>query len=127
MTLYRVVANEMVPMTGPAGATIFSSGNCSSRSTVNNVEHLFLRGLDHGEYALEIRRVDGELVPAETAIAWFIDPGPVFADLNGDGEVSGADLGALMSNWGMPGASDLNGDGTTSGADVGALMVAWTG
>lgn len=126
MTLYRVVANTLVPLTGPGGAPYFASGNCASRSTANNVEHVFLRGLKHGEYALEVRRMDSENVTAETAISWFIDPGPLFGDLNGDGVVGGADLGSILVGWGLPGATDLTGDGTTSGADIGLLLTLWT-
>lgn len=46
-------------------------------------------------------------------------------DLNGDGVVSGADLGLLLGNWGNPGLTDLNGDETTNGADLGLLLGNW--
>lgn len=47
-------------------------------------------------------------------------------DLNGDGEVDGADLGALLGFWG-PGntAGDINHDGVTDGADLGILLGNW--
>jgi hypothetical protein len=45
-------------------------------------------------------------------------------DLNGDGMVNGADLGALLAAWDTP-AADLTGDGTTDGADLGLLLAAW--
>lgn len=49
-------------------------------------------------------------------------------DLDGDGEVSGADLGILFIDWGpcsgnCPG--DLDGDGVVGGADLGLLFIAW--
>ena len=47
------------------------------------------------------------------------------ADLNGDGAVTGADLGLLLSNWGNAGQGDLNGDGSVNGADLGLLLSAW--
>lgn len=48
-------------------------------------------------------------------------------DLDGDGIVSGADLGLLLSAWGAaPGnAADLSGDGTVNGADLGLLLSNW--
>lgn len=50
-------------------------------------------------------------------------------DLNLDGAVNGADLGALLGAWGSvaPGGSvaDLNGDGAVNGADLGSLLGAW--
>jgi alpha-tubulin suppressor-like RCC1 family protein len=49
-------------------------------------------------------------------------------DLNGDGTVNGADLGALLGAWGPAStgaAVDLNADGVVNGADLGALLGAW--
>lgn len=54
------------------------------------------------------------------------DPPTCPADLNGDGLVDGADLGAMLSAWGGPGA-DLDGNGTTDGGDLGQLLSAWGG
>jgi hypothetical protein len=42
--------------------------------------------------------------------------------------VNGADLGLLLSAWGVMGndvLGDLNGDGVVDGADLGALISAW--
>jgi len=66
-------------------------------------------------------------------IGWInLDDGTVFvslvepADLNGDGIVDGADLGALLGAWGSTDPSaDLNGDGIVDGADLGSLLGAW--
>jgi hypothetical protein len=46
-------------------------------------------------------------------------------DLNGNGTVDGADLGALLSAWGTDGPGDLNADGVVNGADLGSLLSAW--
>ncbi|HMN95598.1 MAG TPA: hypothetical protein PKC43_05170 [Phycisphaerales bacterium] len=50
-----------------------------------------------------------------------------FADLNGDGVVNGADVGALLSAWGTAGFSDadLNHDGIVNGSDLGLLLSLW--
>jgi len=52
------------------------------------------------------------------------------ADLNEDGAVSGADLGALLAAWGCSSPcaayeADLNRDGSIGGADLGLLLGAW--
>jgi len=48
------------------------------------------------------------------------------ADLNGDGTVNGADLAALLVNWGgAPAAGDLNGDGVVNGSDLASMLVNW--
>ncbi len=49
---------------------------------------------------------------------------PCPSDLDGDGQVDGADLGLLLGAWGTTSA-DLNDDGTTDGADLGLLLAAW--
>lgn len=47
------------------------------------------------------------------------------ADLNEDGVVNGADLGILLSEWGVAGCGDFNGSGAVDGADLGVLLAAW--
>jgi hypothetical protein len=46
------------------------------------------------------------------------------SDLDGDGNVSAADLATLLSAWGTP-AGDTNGDGTTDAQDIATLLGAW--
>lgn len=75
-----------------------------------------------------------------TLIAWdangvYADADPVtlevqvgelpFGDLNGDGTVTGADLGLLLGQWGGSGSGDLTGNGIVDGADLGLLLGAW--
>ena len=52
----------------------------------------------------------------------------VCGDLNGDGVVTGADLGLLLGAWGPANGSpfDLNHDGVVNGADLGLLLGCWT-
>lgn len=50
------------------------------------------------------------------------------ADLNNDRAVDGADIGLLLSGWGVCGATcpwDLDGNGTVGGSDLGLLLGAW--
>lgn len=46
-------------------------------------------------------------------------------DINLDGVVNGADLGALLGNWGNPGTGDFDGSGAVSGSDLGELLGNW--
>jgi hypothetical protein len=64
-------------------------------------------------------------------VSGFAAPSPS-ADLSGDGDVDGADLGILLGAWGpCPSrgscAADLDGSGAVDGADLGILLGAWTG
>ena len=47
------------------------------------------------------------------------------ADLTGDGQVNGADLGLLIGAWELSPLGDLNGDGATDGADLGLMLGAF--
>lgn len=52
---------------------------------------------------------------------------PIVGDLNDDGIVDGADLGALLGEWGQTDSpADLNDDGIVDGADLGILLGNWT-
>ena len=53
--------------------------------------------------------------------------GSCSTDLNGDGEVNGADLGDFLSQWGVCSdcTGDFNGDGIVNGADLGLLFADW--
>jgi len=56
-------------------------------------------------------------------------PPPVLGDLDGNGQVDGADLGLLLSSWGTcpgtPCPADLDTNGNVNGADLGMLLSAW--
>ena len=47
-------------------------------------------------------------------------------DINGDCQINGADLGAMLAAWGSDdSAADINGDGTVDGGDLGSLLANW--
>lgn len=50
--------------------------------------------------------------------------GDCIGDINGDGQVGGADLAALVSAWGLA-DGDISGDGVTDGTDLTLLLGAW--
>ncbi|MDA0802253.1 MAG: lamin tail domain-containing protein [Planctomycetota bacterium] len=56
-------------------------------------------------------------------------PTPCPADINGDGVVDAADLGAVLGAWGSDGGSgaDIDGDGTVAAGDLATLLGAWGG
>lgn len=47
------------------------------------------------------------------------------ADLDGDGDVDGADIATMLGQWGTPGSGDIDGDGAVGGADLALLLAAW--
>jgi hypothetical protein len=69
---------------------------------------------------------DAPSIPEVDAVV-AVRPAPAPSDLDGDGAVSGSDLGLLLGAWGPCQActADLDGDGSVSGSDLGLLLGAW--
>ncbi len=60
------------------------------------------------------------------AVMWTSGMDEVLGDLDGDGDVDGADLAVLLGAWGTADrAADLNADGSVNGADLAILLGAW--
>lgn len=131
LRLWRVTNDgSLASLVGDGGLPWFDSGNVVSQSTNNNLEHLYVRSLQPGTYALEVDRIDTSVLGVPVAVAWIRpeDPGPpaLVGDLNGDGLVDGADLGLLLAAFETSGpVGDLNGDGFVDGSDLGLLLAAW--
>lgn len=77
----------------------------------------------------------GDLAQSGDGALWFLQRGPVGAvfkltrssDLDGDGEVGGADLAMILGAWGTSDwIADLNGDGVVDGADIAVVLGSWT-
>lgn len=119
-----------VPLVGDPDR--FAGGNVLSTSTVDNVEHLHVLGLDAGDYVVAIRRLDG-ITTASGAfgLAWWTDAAgapPVAGDVDGDGQVGFTDLVEILAAWGTPGdcATDPSGDGTVGFDDLLVVLNGWT-
>ena len=124
--LWKIEDGSLVDMVGQ-GAKSFASGNVTSQSEVDNLEHLYVRGLAAGEYVVEMVRQNGGS-SSRGAIAWWIPEASdaISGDLNGDGLVNGADFGLLLARFGTDDPdADLNADGIVDGADIGLLLSSW--
>jgi hypothetical protein len=125
MELRRVVGGVPTAITGDAGIGVYSGGNVVSSSAVDNVEHLYVRGLQPGSYVLSVVREDSLATSAGATVSWLVDTAAPAGDLDGNGTVDGADLGLLLGAWGSAGPGDLDGNGIVNGADLGLLLGFW--
>ncbi|MEI7878764.1 MAG: hypothetical protein WCI96_12675, partial [Planctomycetota bacterium] len=71
-------------------------------------------------------------LPQNTSGPFYIQGNPTIcdclADFTHDGVLNGADLGVLLSNWGLTlpsGAGDVNHDGIVNGPDLALLLGSW--
>jgi hypothetical protein len=135
LILWRVgPGGQPIPLTGDSGLDYFGGGNVVSESNVDNVEHLFVKDLEAGEYLLEVRRLDGltSFPDYDVAVAWLLpDPG-IVGDIDGDCVVGVLDFLAILNAWGpCPGAcppscpADLNGDCEVGVQDFLLLLANW--
>ena len=86
------------------------------------------RGTGGSTHSYQFIRGEGPMfwpLPEGRALVLANDDVACPADLNGDGAVDGADMGALLGAWGGPGLGDLNNDATVGAADLGMLLAAW--
>ena len=68
----------------------------------------------------------GTIIGSDIERGLFVWREVVRGDINADGFVNAADLGALLAAWGSAGgAADLNGDGTVDARDLTVLLSAW--
>ncbi len=128
LTLFRLGADGVTLelLEGDAGAVHYGSGNVASRSAVDNVEHLFVKGLAPGTYVIEARRSGSTIGLPSFSMAWWMPETFAVADLNHDGVVDGLDMTVILSNWLGTGAGDINGDGVVDGLDLTVVLSGWT-
>jgi len=131
LILWRVDdAGELVTLLGDDGLPWFAGGNVVSASGLDNIEHLYVTGLEPGDYVIELARVDsiGSLPQWDAAIAWLMpEPPEMPEDVTGDGVVDVLDLLAILAAWGdCPGCpEDINGDDVVDVLDLLAILAAW--
>lgn len=132
LELLRLTATgEVTSLTGYRGLNAFDAGNVASRSVVDNVEHLYITGLQPGRYILRITRGAGDAggndIPV--GIAWYGSDPVIDGDVDGDASIGVLDLLQLLTEWGQCDQceSDLEGSGEVDSADLYLLLDAWLG
>ncbi len=107
------------------------TGNRSGTGALNGAGGLMITGRMQS-CIVDDGTVLCENLPRNVEGAFFIAGSPTIcdclADLNGDGVVSGGDLGLLLNAWGPTapsGAGDVNHDGLVDGADLALMLNSW--
>jgi hypothetical protein len=93
-------ANNTTALVGTAAGAYFGDGNVASTSLVDNVEHLYVRDLQPGDYVLELRRLADALGSWDVAVAWeFACEDPL---AYGTGKITSLGQEARLSSRGVP-------------------------
>jgi hypothetical protein len=99
LTLWRVdEKGQLATLVGDPGLPYFSGGNVVSQSGVDNIEHLFITGLQPGDYVIELKRLEGLVGNWDAGVAWLLPQRA--GDIDGDGFVNIDDLLAVIGSWG---------------------------
>ena len=113
-------------------ASDLSTPLASSISTIDNVEHIHYSVAQTSQYVLGAKMTGASPGDLETyGLAWhaLTDPIPLDGDVTGDGFVGADDLVAILTNWGMSGATrqegDLTGEGFVGADDYVAVLTFW--
>jgi len=102
----------------PKGSTDFNNPTAVSRTTVDNVEHIFFQIETPGEYQITVRHAGGMSEPDEFALAWRAgETISLRSDFDEDGNVDDEDLGFWEQGFGLGNSGDANGDGDSDGGD----------
>ena len=63
---------------------------------------------------------------ANASMSGMYEPVAIVGDLNSDGQVDGADLGILLTQFGSQGTADFDQSGLVDGGDLGVMLTNWT-
>ena len=109
------------------GTTIAASeGNltCTELTLATIIGYIPAEDLPVGVY--EVQMITNITLDKAGLSGTYEESKDVPGDLNGDGEVNGADLGLLLAQFGGPGSGDFDGSGTVDGGDLGLLLSYWS-
>ncbi|MDG2020618.1 MAG: hypothetical protein P8J59_01565 [Phycisphaerales bacterium] len=97
---------------------------CGTQTSIATIED----GVCGEQLWIRVSGIDGGTGSGDISIECFGSSCPCIADLNGDGQVDGADFGLLLSAFGPCSrdcAADLDDSGNVDGADIGLLLALW--
>ncbi|MSR28636.1 MAG: hypothetical protein EXS03_03550 [Phycisphaerales bacterium] len=100
----------------------------SLAGTVGTGRMLLVKTLPVGTQTITLQGTDAEGLSVSKSVVIAVTARTlVTPDINGDWIVNGADLSAVLGNWGGTGLGDLDFDGVVGGPDLTVIISGWTG
>lgn len=77
------------------------------------------------EYFIRVAAIPGQSGSGTLQITSTLAPCQPCPDVNGDNQVDGVDLSAVLAGWGQGANGDVDGDGAVNGTDLTAILAGW--
>ncbi len=98
------------------------ASTCPSNQLSSRVEFDALCGV---VYSIRVAALPGQIGSGTLQVSSTLPACPPCPDVNGDRQVDGVDLSAVLAGWGGTTSGDIDGDGTVGGTDLTAILAGW--
>ncbi len=98
------------------------ASTCPSNQLSSRVEFAATCG---SEYFVRMAAIGGQSGSGTLHISSSLPACPPCPDVNGDNQVDGVDLSAVLAGWGQGASGDVDGDGSVNGTDLTAILAGW--
>ena len=108
------------------GTTSIACNDDASTCAANQLSsHVEFAATCSSEYFIRVAAMPGQIGSGTLKITSTLPACAPCPDVNGDNQVDGVDLSAVLAGWGAGGSGDVDGDGAVNGVDLTAILAGW--